>query len=142
MRIACQYAIVRFLPFLETGEFANVGVVLFAPKKGYWGSKLAPDTFPRVTQFFGEIDRKVYRTAMQGFNQEMLEIQRLAGELYGKELLEFGREVTRLRESLLRFGELRTLLGNSQASCCTLIRNDQRRADRSLRFGRAGKNII
>lgn len=110
MRIACQYAIVRFLPFLETGEFANVGVVLFAPKKGYWDYKLAPATFPRVTQFFGEIDRKVYRKAMQGFNDEMAEIQELAGQLYGKELLEFGREVTRLRESLLRFGELRTLL--------------------------------
>ncbi|HVK54151.1 MAG TPA: DUF3037 domain-containing protein, partial [Burkholderiales bacterium] len=31
MNIACHYAIVRFLPFVETGEFANVGVVLFSP---------------------------------------------------------------------------------------------------------------
>jgi len=27
-KFACQYAIVRFLPYLETGEFANVGIVM------------------------------------------------------------------------------------------------------------------
>ncbi|MGH8147921.1 MAG: DUF3037 domain-containing protein, partial [Rhodanobacteraceae bacterium] len=25
-RLACQYAVIRFLPYAETGEFANVGV--------------------------------------------------------------------------------------------------------------------
>lgn len=31
MKTACHYAIARFMPFIETGEFANVGVVLFSP---------------------------------------------------------------------------------------------------------------
>ena len=26
-KLACQYALLRFRPFVETGEFANVGVV-------------------------------------------------------------------------------------------------------------------
>ena len=26
--LACRYAIVQFMPYAETGEFANVGVVL------------------------------------------------------------------------------------------------------------------
>jgi len=37
MNIACHYAIVRFLPFVETGEFANVGVVLFSPNARHFG---------------------------------------------------------------------------------------------------------
>jgi hypothetical protein len=30
----CQYAVVRFMPFAETREFANVGIVIIAPKLG------------------------------------------------------------------------------------------------------------
>ncbi|MGM0927683.1 MAG: DUF3037 domain-containing protein [Pseudomonadota bacterium] len=30
-RIACQYVILRFMPYVETGEFANVGVVMIPP---------------------------------------------------------------------------------------------------------------
>lgn len=30
-KLACQYAVVRFLPYAETGEFANVGVALACP---------------------------------------------------------------------------------------------------------------
>jgi hypothetical protein len=37
-----QYAVVRFMPFIETREFANVGVVLIAPKTGKFLFKLAP----------------------------------------------------------------------------------------------------
>ena len=31
MKYACLYSIVRFAPFAETEEFANVGIVLTAP---------------------------------------------------------------------------------------------------------------
>ncbi|TAM57619.1 MAG: DUF3037 domain-containing protein [Rhodanobacter sp.] len=41
-RFACQYAIIRFLPYAETGEFANVGVVLACPATGYFGARLMP----------------------------------------------------------------------------------------------------
>ncbi len=27
----CHYALVHFLPYAETGEFCNVGVVMFSP---------------------------------------------------------------------------------------------------------------
>lgn len=36
-RIACQYAIVRFAPFVETEEFANVGIIMIAPKQRFFG---------------------------------------------------------------------------------------------------------
>ena len=34
---ACLYAIVRFCPFIETEEFANVGVILIAPDAKFLG---------------------------------------------------------------------------------------------------------
>lgn len=110
MKIACQYAIVRFLPFLETGEFANVGVILFAPKTRFLGYKLAPKAFPRVTRFFNELDAAVYRKAIRGFDTELEEVQKLAIGQTSDDLILFAKEVTRLRESLLRFSELRTVL--------------------------------
>ncbi len=51
-RIACQYAIVRFMPYIETGEFANVGILLWAPKTRYLGFKLLRRKHARITQFF------------------------------------------------------------------------------------------
>jgi hypothetical protein len=36
MRYACIYSIVRFAPFVETEEFANVGIVITAPAIRHW----------------------------------------------------------------------------------------------------------
>jgi hypothetical protein len=35
--VACTYAALRFLPYRETCEFANVGVVVCAPEAGFFG---------------------------------------------------------------------------------------------------------
>ena len=58
MNTACHYAIVRFMPFIETGEFANVGVVMFAPQARYFGFKLLVNRQARVTNFFEQLDAK------------------------------------------------------------------------------------
>lgn len=34
MKYSCLYSIVRFAPYAETEEFANVGIVLTAPAYG------------------------------------------------------------------------------------------------------------
>ncbi|HVB33937.1 MAG TPA: DUF3037 domain-containing protein [Patescibacteria group bacterium] len=71
MNIACHYAIVRFMPFIETGEFANVGVVLYAPNAHYFGFKLLVNRHARVTNFFEQLDGKVFRSAMASFREEL-----------------------------------------------------------------------
>ena len=50
-KYACQYAIVRFLPYLETGEFANVGIVMLCPDAGFFDFKLLRHV-RRITAFF------------------------------------------------------------------------------------------
>ncbi len=41
-QFVCNYAPVRFLPYRETGEFVNVGVVLHCPQTDFFGFRLIP----------------------------------------------------------------------------------------------------
>ncbi len=50
--VPCMYAIVRFAPFVDTGEFANVGIILMAPTARYFGYNLMGKRHGRVTRFF------------------------------------------------------------------------------------------
>jgi hypothetical protein len=106
--VACQYSFVRFLPYPETGEFANVGVLLACPSTGFFGSKLIshPAT-NRVLAFFESLDEKILRSALTDLDKELARIGKIVAELYpaqGSALItRFFAEVVRPRESLLRF---------------------------------------
>lgn len=108
----CMYAVVRFMPFAETREFANVGVVVIAPKLGFYDFKLAPKSFKRVTHFFDDLDGVVYKHAIEGFEEELKRIRNylMHNHIQGKNLVDYFKEVTRTRESVIHFGEIGTLL--------------------------------
>jgi hypothetical protein len=110
--VQCMYAVVRFMPFAETREFANVGVVIIAPKLGLYDFKLAPKSFNRVTNFFDDLDGIVYKHAIEGFNAELQRIRNylVHEHVHGKNLVEYFQEITRTRESVLHFGEVGTML--------------------------------
>ena len=120
-KIPCQYAIVRFAPFIETGEFANVGIIMMAPKARYFGFKLQTRRYGRITNFFKELDAKVFRSAMSDLNDEL---ERIHGMLkahgFDRRLrendVEFAKalfvEVLRPRESIVRFSEPRAVLAD------------------------------
>ena len=121
MKTACHYAIVRFSPFVETGEFANVGVVLFAPDARFFGFKLLVNRYARVTNFFEQLDAKTFRAAIYGLREEL---QRIDGMLKGmgtdrriKGLDQTGalvlwQELLKPRETMLRFGTSRLVLAD------------------------------
>jgi len=113
-KFACQYAIVRFLPYLETGEFANVGIVMLCPDTGFFEFKLLT-RIRRITAFFEELDAGIYRRAATDFKLELKRIRQwlevrqdgaidveLARHLFG--------ELTRPREALMRFDGVRVVL--------------------------------
>lgn len=114
----CQYAIVRFLPYLETGEFANVGIVLMCPETGYFDFRLMTHV-RRITAFFEELDAGIYRRARADFKKELTRIQdylapqtatrgfadaELARHLFA--------ELTRPREVMMRFDGVRAILAD------------------------------
>lgn len=117
-KLACQYALLRFRPFAETGEFANVGVVMLAPEARFFGFRLLKK-YGRITQFFKELDRKVYLNGRELFKGEL---DRFAAQL--RKLALDGRktvpdvalatalfaELVRQREAILQFDERRVVL--------------------------------
>lgn len=119
-KFACQYALLRFRPFVETGEFANVGVVLMAPEARFFGFRLLK-RYGRITQFFHQLDRKVYLNGRELFKEELdrfaVDLRRLALDgrkrepnlVLAKNL--FG-ELVRPREAMLQFDEQRIALAN------------------------------
>lgn len=121
MKTACHYAIVRFMPFIETGEFANVGVVVFAPNARFFGFKLLVNRHARVTNFFEQMDPKVYKAAMRTLREELERINgllkpmgmdRRLKTLDRAGTLALWNEMVKPRETMLRFSESRVVLAD------------------------------
>ncbi len=121
-RIACQYAIVRLMPYIETGEFANVGILLWAPKNHYLGFKLLRKKHARITQFFEELDRGVYLKTMANLDAELRRVQGMLKDQiaeFGDNDREYGfhrglfQELMRPRETIVRFSEQRAVLAEN-----------------------------
>lgn len=120
MKFACLYAIVRFLPYTETGEFANVGVVLTCPQTGYFDFKLL-NRVRRITAFFEELEANVYRSARKSFENELksvkitVEAQRLTSDIADAAFKRMFAELVRPRESMIRFDQPRVVLTEAPA---------------------------
>ncbi|WP_312781743.1 DUF3037 domain-containing protein [Acidovorax temperans] len=119
-KLACQYALLRFRPFVETGEFANVGVVLLCPEGRFFGFKLLKK-YGRITKFFHELDSKVYLTGKALFTEELdrfashIRLSALDGRKRVVDVpLAVGlfAELTRTRDSMLQFDERRVVLAD------------------------------
>lgn len=118
-KIPCLYSIVQFSPFVETGEFANVGILIMAPEQGYFAFKLMGRRHSRVTHFFEQLESQVFRATMNALRDEL--------ERAGKALqeggfdrrrksndIEFAKrvfgEIIRPRESVIKFSDARAVM--------------------------------
>jgi len=118
-KVACQYAIVRFAPFVETGEFANVGIIMIAPKQRYFGFELELKRYGRITKFFDDVDSKLYRKTLYNLKDELDRVTCVFNEHGFDNRLKVNdidfvnglfKEIVRTRETIVRFGEIRTVL--------------------------------
>lgn len=115
-KIACRYAIIQFMPYTETGEFANVGVVLACPETGYFDFKLEKKCYARITAFF-QLNRKVYLNAIKEIEGELARIQHLVinlpeGAQRASRIRELLEVLTHPREAMVRFSQPRPVLTN------------------------------
>lgn len=117
----CLYSIVRFTPFVETGEFANVGIIMMAPEQRCFEFKLMVQRHARVTHFFEQLETRVFRATMRNLDEEL---HRVAGVLrrrgFDKRLktndIDFAKglfaEIIRPRETVIKFSEPRAILAD------------------------------
>jgi hypothetical protein len=115
-RLACQYAIIRFLPYAETGEFANVGVLLACPTTGYLNARLMPTkNTRRIAAFFDRLDKRIYRNALNYLDDELARVRALLQERTpaGPSIVQQTfAGIGRPREALIRFSETRVVLAD------------------------------
>ena len=126
-KVACQYAIVRFAPFVETGEFANVGIIMIAPKQRYFGFELELKRYGRITKFFDDVDSKLYRKTLYNLKDELDRVTYVFKQHGFDKRLKFNdidfvnglfKEIVRTRETIVRFGEIRTVLAEEPQKNC------------------------
>lgn len=110
IQAACNYALLRFLPNPDTGEFVNVGVVVNCVQPCLL-HLLAEEIMPeRVKALFPAYDPVAYEAAVEGMTQE---VKRISGRIRGPKDCQLAfNELVRPRESTLRFGEVRTVLSD------------------------------
>ncbi len=81
MKTAYTYTLLRYVHDVASGEFANVGVVLFAPGARYAGS-ICRDTYGRISKMFPDMNRDGFKSLM-GYIESRIDAigERLRGEL-------------------------------------------------------------
>jgi hypothetical protein len=115
--LVCNYAIARFRPYRETGEFANVGVVLLCPEIAFFDCRFERHKYKRITDFFPELDPNIFKAGLAGFQKEL---SRVTSSSYQPSQLVLGgeaqaglaafKEIVRTRETIFHFGEVATVL--------------------------------
>lgn len=133
-KFACRYAVVQFVPYRETGEFANVGVVLMCPQTGYFDFQLQTRKYKRVTDFFDELPRRIYVGAVQIMRNELQRIAKVIESAPLTDRVEYLRQVfdglIHPRESMVRFSAPRAVLTDDPAQ--ELIRQYDYYVDRAF----------
>jgi Protein of unknown function (DUF3037) len=108
-RQVCKYSIICFQPFVETGEFANIGIVLYVPNsKQLFFKLLSARECGRITEFFKPIKREVYSESIQIIRAELERIQELVNQP-SKVSVNLYDELIRPREGIIRFSQNRVL---------------------------------
>lgn len=104
MSTICNYAVLRFQPYPETGEFANLGVVMLC-SDGTFLYRLETRHYKRITQFFPKMNRKVLLTARRNIGEELARISDLVKSHGGDRELQLSvfEHLIGPSETILRF---------------------------------------
>jgi len=108
-RLLCKYSIIRFQPFVETEEFANVGIVLYVPETRILHFKLLPaKEHKRLTQFFKPLNKEIYTNTVHIISAELERIQRLlTASVLNK--MDVYDDLIRPREDIVQYSKNRVL---------------------------------
>lgn len=80
-----QYQIVRYLHDQVTGEFVNIGVIVYQPELRFLKAKFI-NRFSRITQFFNNVNGAHLLSTLRFFNQKLNIESKKLGELFSDHL--------------------------------------------------------
>ncbi|WP_280564741.1 DUF3037 domain-containing protein [Chromohalobacter sp. 48-RD10] len=116
MSTFCNYAVLRFQPYPETGEFANLGIVMLC-SNGQFLQRVETRTRKRVTDFFDKLDPSIFRRARHEFADEVKRVAELANANAGDFALQMGlfKHLIAPSETMFRFGPPGTIASSDPA---------------------------
>lgn len=111
----CKYSIIRFQPYAETEEFANIGIILYLPEtKELHFKLLSAKEHERITHFFKPLKKEIYTNIIQIIRSELERIQSLPTKLIATKMNVFD-ELIRPREDIVQYSKNRVLFSNDIA---------------------------
>jgi hypothetical protein len=122
-KIACKYAVLRFRPYPETGEFVNLGVAVCCPDRCFLEIQVENQKHARVTDFFPELKAETFKAARGTICRELERIQTMVQKSNAVELAQKTfREVVRPRETIFQFSEVRVILTEDRPDLSSLTK--------------------
>lgn len=114
----CNYAILRFLPDRARDEFVNVGVLVSCVQPCFLEFEIeGPEMPKRVRDFFPDQEEMAFKGNLASMRREFERVKEMtAGSNDPTSCMLLFREVVRPRESIFRFGEIRTIATSNPAS--------------------------
>lgn len=97
---AMRFAVIRFMPYVQTREFANIGIILTHPKSGYFDFKIE-HRYSRLSKFFRHFEPSVYKVVTKAFAAELQRIKELAAESTPEQIRSMLDHLTRPREAVI-----------------------------------------
>jgi len=105
---ACNYSLLRFLPYPETGEFVNVGVVISCLQPCLFDFQMEDRMPARLKALFPNQNEQVFDAGTAAMHREMMRVKAMIRD---SKACQFAfNEAVRPRESTFRFSEPRTIL--------------------------------
>ncbi|QBM77414.1 DUF3037 domain-containing protein [Sphingomonas sp. AAP5] len=121
MKSIFKYSIIRFRPFAETEEFANIGVIAIDEASGEIAFEIGPKRFSRIRHFFDEKAYHAYAHVIEHLAVELPRMTQFLTKNYGVSSRSAFEDITKRRESSVIFSAVR--LVNSDLNIETLTEN-------------------
>lgn len=67
---AMRFTVIRFVPHVQTQEFANIGIIAACPNTGYFDYKIE-SKYTRLRHFFQHFDVNVYCAMIESYGREL-----------------------------------------------------------------------
>lgn len=116
--LPCNYALLRFRPYVDGGEFVNVGLVVWCEPAGYFGYCCDTRSRERVQAFFPQLEMTIFERTMTEMSAECERLRTMIvtgaarPQPDGKRLYQ---EFVRKREGLVTFGPEAIVMTNDPA---------------------------
>lgn len=110
-KLAMRFTVVRFMPYVQTREFANIGIILTCPKTGYF-NYIIEHKYARLSKFFNKFDSSVYKAVINAFKDELDRVKEIAESSTPEQIRGILDHIARPREAVILTSEVAVTTGD------------------------------